>query len=67
MEQLLAFGCKLLVVGRSGFRIRGTGEDQVADYQVGNGTAVRPRLGVDFTAQAQGAFPRLVARSGVSH
>lgn len=67
MEQLLAFGCKLLVVGRSGFRIRGTGEDQVADYQVGNGAAVRPRLGVDFTAQAQGAFPRLVARSGVSH
>ena len=39
-----------------------TGENQVTYLQVGDGAAVRARLGVDFTAQAQGTLPGFVAR-----
>ena len=67
VEKFPASVRKFFIVGWAGLRLCGTGENQVTYLQVGDGAAVRARLGVDFTAQAQGPLPSFVARPGVSH
>ena len=59
VEKFPASVRKFFIVGWAGLRLCGTGKNQVTYLQVGDGAAVRARLGVDFTAQAQDPSPVL--------
>ena len=68
VEKFPASVRKFFIVGWAGLRLCGTGKNQVTYLQVGDGGGCKgARLGVDFTAQAQGPLPSFVARPGVSH